>query len=386
MKKFYRKKILCALPQVSGGGAERFFITFLQHVDRTQYNLEVVLVKKGGGFEHEIPDDISVHVLTERSLSSKLLAPIGPLRYVLALMSLIRDAKPDAIISFGSLFNGAVALASHWAKFVNPVLIIEAIHESSEISAHHDFEKWFRSIFLRYTYPLASKIIAVSEDVAIDIRKTFGITENIEIIHYGVNLRQIRNLAEESVNHPWLSSSRQYKVIVACGRLVQQKGFNILIEAMYKVMDDVKLILIGDGEERAKIETQIKRLKLQEKVDLVGYQRNPFRFIAKADFFVMPSLWEGFGLVLLEALAVGTPVIASDCPSGPRMILGNDRYGVLVPPEDPDSLTRRIKQLICNQKQQDILSRAAIQRAEDFSASNAVNKYLNILSEIGGWQ
>ncbi|NJL62223.1 MAG: glycosyltransferase [Methylacidiphilales bacterium] len=97
------KTILCVLPKVTGGGAERFLITFLKHIDRNQYNLAVVLARRDGGFDHEIPNDIPVYVLFERDSSTKYLAPTGPFRYVPALKNVIKEINPDAIISFGSL-------------------------------------------------------------------------------------------------------------------------------------------------------------------------------------------------------------------------------------------------------------------------------------------
>jgi glycosyltransferase involved in cell wall biosynthesis len=379
------KKILCVLPQVTGGGAERFLITFLKHVDRTQYKVDLALVRRGGGFDHEIPDDVQVHVLTQRDTSTKLLAPLGPVRYVLALVKLIAETKPDAILSFGSLLNGAVALAARRSKFPNPVVLIEAIHESSEISRHYALERWTRTLFLRLTYPLASGIVAVSEDVASDLRDNFGITQGVHVIHYGVDLKHIRTLANEPVNHPWLCTSRKHSTIVACGRLVSQKGFNVLIDAISELSDDVKLILVGDGEEKVKLERQVQQLKLQERVDLVGYDRNPYRYIAKADLFVMPSLWEGLPIVLLEALCLDVPIIASDCPTGPRIILKDGDCGMLVPPGDARTLASSINKLLVDNQLRNKLSIAAKHRAEEFSAQTSVNAYKKILSKLGQW-
>ena len=270
------------------------------------------------------------------------------------------------------------------SKFPNPLLLIEAIHESSEISQHNFLEKWSRTFFLRHTYPLASAIIAISEDVALDLRNNFSIKQNVKVIHYGLDLEHIRALGSKTVEHKWLSHPREFSTIVACGRLVVQKGFNVLLDAMCEVEDSVKLILVGDGEERAALNKQIQRLKLQERIDLVGYDRNPYKYMAKADIFIMPSLWEGFGLVLLEAIALGIPVIASDCPSGPRVILNNGECGILVPPDDYYALATSINQLI-NDNQLKQLTSAAFNRSEEFSAQKATKEYLNLFSIVGNW-
>ncbi|NJR18627.1 MAG: glycosyltransferase [Calothrix sp. CSU_2_0] len=379
------KTILCVLPKVTGGGAERFLITFLKHIDRNQYNLAVVLARRDGGFDHEIPNDIPVYVLFERDSSTKYLAPTGPFRYVPALKNVIKEINPDAIISFGSLLNGAVALAGKIANFKNPIILIEAIHESSEMAQHSAIEKLSRSQFLRWTYKMASAVVAVSDDIAVDLRNNFDISENIHVIHYGISLENVRNLSQKPVNHPWLHPERKHKVIVACGRLVKQKGFNILIEAIHKLSSEIKLILVGDGDEKDNLTQKIRDLNLQQRVDLVGYDRNPYRYIVASDAFVMPSLWEGLPIVLLEALSLGVPIIASDCPTGPKEILNHGECGVLVEPNNSQLLAREIEKLIFNPDLGQELSKRAIANSEKFAAEKSTNNYLNLIANLGGW-
>ncbi len=264
-------------------------------------------------------------------------------------------------------------------------MLIEAIHESSEMLHHRGLEKLSRTLFLKWTYPLATRVVAVSEDVASDLQDNFAIKHNIHIIHNGIDLEKIRSLAEEPVNHPWLCSEQKEQVIVACGRLVPQKGFSVLIKAISEVSNDIKLILIGDGSEKLSLSKQIHQLGLQERVDLVGYDRNPYRYLAKSAIFIMPSLWEGLPIMLLEALSVGIPVIASDCPTGPRIILKNGECGMLVPANDSLAIANSITKLLLDKKLREQFSLAAKKRSEEFSAQKSVNSYLNLLSELGNW-
>jgi glycosyltransferase involved in cell wall biosynthesis len=373
------KKILCILPSMTGGGAERFLITFCQNIDLDNYSLMVGLARQGGEFEEEIPSYVRVYFLRQIEVSAQYLAPLGPFRYVLSLIKLIQETTPDAILSFGTLLNGAVSLAAKCCGFFNPVILIEAVHESSEILRHNFLERWLRIAFLQWTYPLASGIIATSDLVANDLIDNFGITNKVHTLPYGINLDSIRLLAQESVEHSWLASSRAHYTITACGRLVQQKGFNILIDALSDLADNIKLVLIGDGEEKQSLKHQIKKLNLENRVSLVGYDRNPYKYIARSDLFVMPSLWEGFGLMLIEAMALGVPVIASDCPSGPRMILGDNQYGILTVPGNPQKLAQEIRTLIFNQELKEKLSFEALSRSEQFSAKQSVENYLNFV-------
>lgn len=380
------KKILCALPQVTGGGAERFLITFLNTIDRTKYQPVVVLAKRGGGFDNEIPEDISTYILSEHSLLPNLLIFAGPLRYMITLINLIRQIKPDAIVSFGSLFNGVVTLSAYLSNYLNPILIVEAIHQTSEISTHSGINKLLRKIFLRWTYPLASKVIAVSEDVAYDLREHFNIVNNLTVIHYGVNLNAVQKLAEEPVNHEWLNDSRMHKVIVACGRFVEQKGFVYLLHAISKIAQDVKLILIGDGEEKQLLEAKVKELEISDRVDMIGYRRNPFAYISKADAFILPSLWEGLPIMLIEVLSLNIPIVACDCPTGPRIILENGECGVLVPIKNAAMLADNIEMILANSKVGNELTSAAKKRSYDFAAQTSVVNYIEVLSEIGNWK
>ena len=380
------KKILCIIPRITGGGAERFFITFLRHIDRTSYQTVAVLVQKGGGFDHEIPIDIPVYILNEEGKTLNMILPLGPLSYLSALINVMKTEKPDAILSFGSLFNGAVAIAAFIARISVPVVLNEVIHESSEISTHHGLSKWGRTLFLRWSYPLASTIIAVSNGVALDLHDHFGLSpKKIQTINHGIDLEQVRSLGRESVDHPWLSADRKEFVIVACGRFVPQKGFDILIAAMKEMPDNVRLILIGDGEKKDELAQQIKKFNLERKIDLVGYDRNPYRYMTKADVFVMPSLWEGFSALLLEAISLGCPLVVSDCPTGPRELIGDNECGILVSPGDPLSLANGIKKLLSDEELRKKLSIVAIKRAEEFSARKSVNAYINLLSKLGGW-
>ena len=375
------KKILCVLPKVTGGGAEKFLISFLNNVDTSRYEMYLVLARRGP-FDHEISKGVHVHILIEHSMSAKLLAPTGPFRYVLSLKQSIKEINPDAIISFGSLLNGSVSLSAKLLGFSNRVLLIEAIHESSEIRQHSLLERLFRTSFLKLTYPLASTVVAISEDVASDLTENFGISKNLKTIYYGLDVEKVRLLSNESVEHRWFQRPKSFSTIVTCGRLVEQKGFSILINAMTKVFQNIKLVIVGDGEQRDMLDEKISDLHLQKRIEIIGYDRNPYRYISKADLFVMPSLWEGFGLVLLEAIALGVPVIASDCPSGPRTILMDGECGVLVPPGDSDSLAQAINDLVKDSEVSTRLSLNAYKRAEDFSIKKTVNNYLDLVEDI----
>lgn len=134
------------------------------------------------------------------------------------------------------------------------------------------------------------------------------------------------------------------------GRLTAQKAFDVLIEAFVQVRKSrpARLLILGEGEERQKLEMLITQLGLEQEIELPGFVSNPYPYMAHAAVFVLSSKWEGLPTVLVEAMALRTPVIATDCPSGPREILRNGQYGQLVPMDDPDALALAIQSSLAN--------------------------------------
>lgn len=372
------KKILCVLPQITGGGAERFLISFLNNIDTSKYTLSLVLAQRGM-FDNEIPKDVDVSVLRDEFVSTKVLAPTGPLRYLIGLTKSIQRLNPDAIISFGSLLNGSVSLAAKISKFSGKVLLIEAIHESSELEQHNFINKALRKFFLQKTYPLASNVIAVSEDVALDLKNYFQVESNVKVIHYGIELEKVRSLSRLPVEHPWLKDDRDFPTLVACGRVVPQKGFNVLLATMENIPKDAKLILVGDGPEIGALKEDVRLKNLTDRVEFVGYDRNPYKYIVKADAFVMPSLWEGLPILLIEAITLGAFIIVSDCPSGPRVVLKGGECGVLVEPGSVESLAVAINKFLENPSVAKALKEKAYARSIDFSIETSIANYLSLV-------
>ena len=167
--------------------------------------------------------------------------------------------------------------------------------------------------------------------------------------------------------------------------MVFQKGFDILIKAYGELLkNDVEhyLVIIGDGPERSSMIELVGQLGLDKKIIFTGFMENPFNLIKNADIFVMSSRFEGFGLVICEAMTLGVPVVATDCTSGPREVLDNGEYGVLVPVEDIGKLADSIISLLQNPEKRLLLSQKGIIRAEKFNVSKAVNKFENMIDKI----
>jgi glycosyltransferase involved in cell wall biosynthesis len=193
------------------------------------------------------------------------------------------------------------------------------------------------------------------------------------VIHNPIVTPQLLEAARAEPDHPWLRTS-QPPIILGAGRLTRQKDFPTLVRAFAQLAPhtDARLIIIGEGGERAALERLIGALGLDSRVDLPGFVRNPSSFMRRARLFVLSSAWEGFGNVLVEAMAVGTPVVSTDCPSGPREILADGAFGALVPPADPQALARAMLGALEQLADPDALRR----RAADFDVEIAARRYL----------
>ncbi|MFL0810119.1 MAG: glycosyltransferase [Agarilytica sp.] len=218
--------------------------------------------------------------------------------------------------------------------------VVTTVHNN--MSQSLEGKSFLKSLGLRNqlkTWQKKSKaMVAVSNGVASDLQENFEL-EKVSVIHNGIDIDYLRKQSLEHVEYPWFEVGDE-PVIVAVGRLTEQKDFSNLIHAfsILRKRQSAKLIILGEGDLRIALQTLIEDLNLGEDVALPGFVSNPFAYVAKANLFCLSSAWEGFGNVIVEAMAVGTPVVSTDCPSGPAEILQGGKFGTLVPIKDSSAL------------------------------------------------
>jgi glycosyltransferase involved in cell wall biosynthesis len=188
----------------------------------------------------------------------------------------------------------------------------------------------------------------------------------------------IINLSKEKLNHNYPDSSTGKINVLSVAGLRPPKDFYCLIDAICILAKkrDVHLLIAGDGPDRAAIERYIITKDASNFITLLGYVKNPYAYMVRADVFVLSSRWEGLPNVIIEALAVGTQVVASDCKSGPREILADGRYGRLVPVGDSEEMAKAIIEAVSHPIDKNFL----IQRASEFSVQASVEEYISFLS------
>jgi len=296
------------------------------------------------------------------------------------LMSYLHGRRPDLLLAAGHRSNMMAIRATRVVGDPPPVIL--SVHNmfSHQMTQFNPLKRWVRKRTIRRWYPAAAAVIAVSHGVRTDLRENFGIPPSLlHTIHNPVVTETLLQQANEPLVHPWFAPG-QPPVIVSVGRLRPQKDFATLIRAFHglRMERDCRLLILGEGKERPALETLIADLGLQRDVQLPGFVANPLPYMKKAALFVLSSAWEGFGNVLVEALATGVPVVATDCPSGPSEILEDGRFGQLVPVGDVPALTTAMRETLDAPLDRETLIRAA----RRFGANHATAAYMALLQRL----
>ena len=331
MKRF---RLAFILPSLRGGGAERVILTLTRLLAESDYAVDLVLVRSTGPFITEVSPKVSV-------------VDLGHSRAIFSLVSLVRyfwRSAPDVVLPSLPHITIITLLAELFCKKKTIVLPIEHNTLSALMRHSKSMKQSLLPALMRVTYPMANKVICVSYGVKEDLKDMLRLPDpKLTVIYNPVNVNCLTELSAEPAVHPWLSSPST-PILLAAGRLTYAKGFDVLIDAMGVVNtdNDARLIILGEGPEEKNLHRQIDQMGLSECVSIPGFVNNPYPFFRHASLFVLSSRWEGLPTVLIEAIACGAQVVSTDCPSGPREILGPDADHRLVPVDDHEALASKI--------------------------------------------
>jgi glycosyltransferase involved in cell wall biosynthesis len=365
-----RKRLAIFLPALYGGGAERTMLSLASGLARRSYAVDLVLAQAEGPYLAEVPASVRVVELNARHLGAwRTLASLP------ALVRYLRHERPAALLS--ALHANIVAL---WARRIAGVPRQVVISEQNTFSLQNQqLPEWYSWLMLRLVacfYGWADGIAAVSNGVADDLARVARVPrERIEVIHNPIVTPELQAKAKVPLEHPWFEPG-QPPVLLAVGRLTAQKDFPTLIKAFDRVRHAqlARLLILGEGEERPVLEDLVRLLGLEHDVSLPGFVANPYPYMAQASVFVLSSRWEGLPTVLVEALSCGTPVIATDCPSGPQEILRGGQYGQLVPVGDVPALSQAIEAALVGQT-----PHPPQESWRPFELEAVVDQYINVL-------
>lgn len=313
------------------GGVERMVTNlcaeFVKHV-----KVDLLVLKGKGSHVERVPATVNrIRLKAQHAWTS-----IGE------VAAYLEEAKPDALLVAKDRAGRAALRAGRKARTGTPVYIRLGTNLSAALERRDPFSRWLRVTPMRRLYPLATGVIAVSEGVKRDTQQVTGLPpERIHVIRNPVITQALARQAGEPPPHEWLRH-KAWPVVLGMGRLTQQKDFPSLLRAFAAIQRQVpsRLILLGEGGDREALVDLAESLGVVDRLFLAGFQRNPYAWLNYADLFVLSSAWEGSPNALTEALALGIPCVSTDCPSGPREILDEGRYGPLVPVGDVSAMAQ----------------------------------------------
>lgn len=369
-----KPKISLFVPTLDGGGAELVVLRLAQGFAERGFPVDVVLAKAEGEYLSKVPPAVQIVNLQARS-------PVVLFK-TLALKRYLQEHQPAVLISALDIVSSAT-WARYLAKVSTTVVMGVHTHLSQQFRDKPEgIGGQVRSRLVRWFYPWADEIIAVSQGVAQDLAQMSGIDpEEIHVIYNPVVTPEVLQKAQESIDHPWFASGEP-PVILGVGRLVRQKDFATLVRAFAQVRQQrpARLMILGNEDPREptikpQLETLIRELGIEADVALPGFVENPHAYMARATVFVLSSIYEGFGNVIVEALAAGTAVVATDCESGPAEILAHGEYGLLAPVGDEAAIATAILKTLDHPPDPAQLQ----QRSLDFTIDKVIDQYLAVL-------
>ena len=369
-----RHRVSFVLPSLNGGGAERAAVQVLNGLAADKWDRSMFLFERTGPYLADLDPSIALESAPSPSRGDRWQA----------LRQFVKGTQPQVVVAFLSY---ATTLTATRAAQTGAKVVFNQQTPMTAFLGDADYEwrqGWRRTVFTatsRLTYSAADLVVATSNGVAEDLTKNFGVSPDaIQIVPNPVDLETVRAKAGESAE---LNGGGDGPVIVAAGRLADAKNYPLLIDAVGLLRQSMpaRLFILGQGELEPMLRQHIAERGLDDAVTLLGFHRNPWKFIARADVFALSSHYEGFGNVLVEAMAVGVPVVAT-ASAGTRDIINDGVDGVLVESHTATALAAALRQVLENGERRDGMARDARLAAERFAAPRVIARYDAVLGQL----
>ncbi len=367
------------------GGVQRTMLTLAGGLADRGETVDLVVPNGQGPFRAAVPDAVRLVELDSKLAALPWVSSRKRRRSLassLALGAYLRRERPAVAISASHYVNLSLLLARDLARLDLPVIVSQRTHLSRALAnAGFPFrQRPLLAAMVRHAYPKADRIAAVSEGVGDDLAAVGRMPRGrIHCLPNPLRLDEVRAGMEKPAPHPWLADDGP-PVCLGLGRLAPQKDFMTLLRAFASVRArrPARLIVLGEGRERPRLEAEVARLGLAADVELPGYADNPFAWLAKAQLFILSSSYEGLPGALIQALACGCPSVSTDCDSGPREILQAGELGALVPVGNVEALA----QAMAASLDQPVEPERLRARAADFGVDRVVDAWLDLIAGV----
>lgn len=348
-------------------GVDRAMQYLIPAVARRGYPVDLLHVRKHGPHFAEPPEGVRIIDLGASHVYNSLPSVV---RY-------LRQEKPAVMLSDKDRVNRTAFFARLLSRAPTRLVFSSGTTLSIELAHRDALDRWLQRKSIGHLYRHVSNVIVTSEGVRTDMSAYTGLPlEQIEVVPSPVIPTALFREAQPKPEHPWFAEGEP-PVILGVGELGRRKDFSTLIRAFAQMRENrrCRLVILGRGRERETLSQLARDLGVGENVDFPGFEPNPYPYMAHAAVFVFTSLWEGLGFVIIEALAVGTPVVSTDCPSGPREILQDGKYGRLVPVGDVSAVATAIEATLVDRPAKEFLQQAAM----PYEIENSTSAYLKAM-------
>lgn len=365
-------KVIFFIYQMGAGGAARTMLNILNNIDNNKFEPILVTLNYDGSYEPYLHSDIRFIKLNSKRLRSA----------IIPLAKLMRQERADIIFSTIPNYNVVVIIAKLLSFTKTKIIVREAAFLGGS------WKKNIQLLIYGLFYRFASKVVSLSNGVKKNLVKRYKVNpEKIEVIYNPIDLNSI----QDSVLHGVIAKEHQSifqsnaKVVMTAGRLVADKDQETLLEAFVKLNRKLKseLVILGEGELEVELQLKARRLNIDHKVHLIGFQRNPYIYFAEANVFVLTSKREGFGHVLVEALATETPVVSTKAKPGAEEVLANGLYGELCEVGNPDDIAKKLYDVLSlNNVELTQRIEKGLQRTKEFDAKIIVKQYEEMFIQV----
>lgn len=366
-----RLKILFVRPTLGYGGADRVTINLLQAFDREKFQCDLALMRAEGEFIDQLPSDVRLFDLK----SSSLWPMWKPLK------KLISESDYDVVYSTCGGASMPMMLAAWLSGYKGITVVSERniLFPPKKGKAKRKLMIFIKTLL----YKKANWVTAVSKGVAIECKDILGVpSSRIRVVHNPIVNKTLLEGTREKVEHPFFNQFGQ--IILAVGRFEWQKDYDTLLKAFQRVTQvnsNVGLFILGKGPLESHYRVMVSEMQLDDKLCFAGFDKNPFKYMATADIYVLSSRHEGMPGTLVQALACGAACVSTDCPTGPNELITDGENGYLVDMEDDTAMSERILHLLENYDLRSKFSIAASKAVQLYTEENGVQSYFDFLEK-----
>ncbi len=376
-----KKKVIFVVPSLRGGGGERVAATLLESLQRSSSNIKLILVLFDVESTGNLGPDIDVRYLNVRKSWDIIYTIKKFFKVIFNLSRLFKNDSPCKILSFVD-YSNVVSIIGNWlsGKKNRVIISVHNIPTAQMRECAPNLWEKIMGLLIKIFYNKADSIIAVSKHVCDDLVKNFKINKKrIHIINNPIDINRSNYLSNEEVAEEFFNEDAP--IILSVGRLSKEKGVEYLLKAFSLLKDrsNARLVILGEGKEEANLKKLSKELGIDKKVFFLGFKDNPYKYMKRSTIFVFPSLYESFGIAMVEAMSCGVPVIATKSYEGIENIIEHERTGLLVNVGDEHAIAESMLRLLDDDGLRRSLSKEAEKKLLNYSVEKIAKQYKAVL-------